>query len=133
MSLQELQEHLRERVRAAALESFNVQLEQVATEVPPRTEMGDLAFPVAFDLARRIKQSTGEKQPPRAIAERLKPLLEREQGVARVEVAGAGYLNLFYDRGRFLSDFSSEIEAASSSPALSDSKVKPTSGTASAG
>lgn len=125
MSLQELQEHLRERVRAAASESFNITLEQIAAEVPPRTELGDLAFPVAFELARRIKQSSGEKRPPRAIAEELKPLLEREEGVARVEVAGAGYLNIFYDRTRFLHSFSSEINAANASEALSDSNLKP--------
>ena len=27
-----------------------------------RTELGDLAFPVAFELAKRIKQATGEKR-----------------------------------------------------------------------
>ena len=40
MSLQELQESLREKVRGAAAENFNVTLEQIAAEVPPRTEMG---------------------------------------------------------------------------------------------
>lgn len=125
MSLQELQESLRERVRCAAAENFNITLEQVAAEVPPRTEMGDLAFPVAFELARRIKQATGEKRAPRAIAEALKSLLEITPGVARVEVAGAGYLNVFYDRAQFLCDFSSEIEKPDMPESLSDVDVKP--------
>lgn len=125
MSLYELQETLRERVKSAAAENFNVALEQIAAEVPPRTEMGDLAFPVAFEMARRIKQSTGEKRPPRSIAEELKPVLEAVEGVARVEIAGAGYLNVFYDRAQFLSRFSSEIARASLSGALSDTSVKP--------
>ncbi|MBD0326834.1 MAG: hypothetical protein ICV68_10395, partial [Pyrinomonadaceae bacterium] len=60
-----LQNGLRERVRAAAEELFGVTLEQVSAEVPPRTELGDLAFPVAFELAKRIKQATGEKRNPR--------------------------------------------------------------------
>ncbi|HEX8352221.1 MAG TPA: arginine--tRNA ligase, partial [Pyrinomonadaceae bacterium] len=75
-------------------------------EVPPRTELGDLAFPVAFELAKRIKQATGEKRNPRAIAEELRTELEAAEEVARVEVAGAGYLNLFYDRARLLAGLS---------------------------
>ncbi|HEX8719757.1 MAG TPA: arginine--tRNA ligase [Pyrinomonadaceae bacterium] len=102
MNLIELQQSLRERVRAAAAARFGVELEQVPAEVPPRTELGDLAFPVAFELAKRIKQSTGEKRNPRAIAEELKEELLASEEVARVEVAGAGYINLFYDRARLL-------------------------------
>ncbi|HEV7844596.1 MAG TPA: arginine--tRNA ligase, partial [Pyrinomonadaceae bacterium] len=125
MSLYELQETLRERVRHAAAENFKVTLEQVAAEVPPRTEMGDLAFPVAFEMARRIKQSTGEKHAPRAIAEELKGVLEAVEGVSRVEVAGAGYLNVFYDRPQFLSRFSSEIGAPDLPASSSDLGMKP--------
>ncbi|HWW75238.1 MAG TPA: arginine--tRNA ligase, partial [Pyrinomonadaceae bacterium] len=112
MNLIELQQRLRERVRAAAAEKFGVELEQVPSEVPPRTELGDLAFPVAFELAKRIKQATGEKRNPRAIAEELKQELERTEEVARVEVAGAGYLNLFYDRARLLAALSSSATEA---------------------
>ena len=78
MNLIELQRSLRERVRAAA-EKFGVELEQVPSEVPPRTELGDLAFPVAFELAKRIKQATGEKRNPRAIAEEVKQVLEADE------------------------------------------------------
>ena len=107
MNLIELQQSLRERVRAAAADKFGVELEQLPSEVPPRTELGDLAFPVAFELAKRIKQATGEKRNPRAIAEELKQLLEADKAVERVEVAGAGYLNLFYDRARLLAGLTS--------------------------
>ncbi|HEX8117473.1 MAG TPA: arginine--tRNA ligase, partial [Pyrinomonadaceae bacterium] len=92
-----------------------IELEQIPSEVPPRTELGDLAFPVAFELAKRIKQATGEKRNPRAIAEELKQVLEADEAVARVEVAGAGYLNLFYDRARLLATFSSSTTAAAPS------------------
>ncbi|HEX7313746.1 MAG TPA: arginine--tRNA ligase [Pyrinomonadaceae bacterium] len=112
MNLIELQQSLRERVRAAAAEKFGVELEQVPSEVPPRTELGDLAFPVAFELAKRIKQATGEKRNPRAIAEELKQVLESDEAVGRVEVAGAGYINLFYDRARLLASLSSSTTAA---------------------
>jgi arginyl-tRNA synthetase len=104
MSILELQETLREQVRKTAHEKFNIELEQVSTEVPPKTELGDLAFPIAFELAKRIKQATGEKQNPRAIAETLKSALETFPFVGKAEVAGAGYLNVFYNRAKFLSE-----------------------------
>ncbi len=105
MTLIELQQKLKERIRSAALELFGVQLQQLAAEMPPRPELGDLAFPVSFELAKLIKQATGEKQAPRAIAEKLKTQLEDIDEVARVEIAGAGYINVFYDRARLLGLF----------------------------
>ncbi len=104
MSFSELQNTLREKVQQTAKEIFNVEIEQVAAEFPPKTELGDLAFPIAFELAKRIKQATGEKQNPRNIAETLKAALESFDFVGKVEVAGAGYLNVFFDRAKFLSE-----------------------------
>ena len=111
MKLTDLQERLRGLVRATAGERFGVALEQVAAEVPPRAELGDLAFPVAFELAKRLKQQTGEKRPPRAIAEELGRALEADEAVARVEVAGAGYLNVFFDRAALLGRLASGGES----------------------
>jgi len=84
VNLLELQISLRDAVKQTAQDSFGVTLEQVAAEVPPRTELGDLAFPIAFELAKRIKQATGEKRPPRAIAEQLAAVLQATAGVSRV-------------------------------------------------
>lgn len=124
LSLVNLQKSLRVRVREAALELFGVALEQVAAEVPPRTELGDLAFPVAFELAKRIKQATGEKRPPRAIAEQLATVLQATEGVARVEVAGAGYLNVFFDRARFLSNYSAQESVSTQTDSSLDARPK---------
>jgi len=109
--LQNLQDTLRERVRAAAKDLFDITLEQISAEVPPRTELGDLAFPVAFELAKRLKAATGEKAAPRAIAEKLREALLDMEQVARVEVAGAGYLNVFFDRADLLAGFLHTNEA----------------------
>ena len=102
MKLSEIQQTLREKVKATARENFNIELEQIAAEIPPKTELGDVAFPVAFELAKQIKQQTGAKKNPREIAEILKANLEKEDFVERVETAGAGYLNVFYKRADFL-------------------------------
>ena len=102
VNLIDLQNGLKSRLRAAARELLAIEVDLISAEVPPRSELGDLAFPVAFELAKQIKRKTGEKRPPRAIAEQLKVALEKVDGVARVQVAGAGYLNVFFDRAKLL-------------------------------
>src|SRR5262245_54606190 len=89
---------IKQRLVAIARDQFNIDPGEIASEIPPRTELGDLAFPIAFDLAKRIKAATGEKKNPRELATRLAEGLTAMSGVARVEVAGAGYLNVFLDR-----------------------------------
>src|SRR5215208_7314868 len=111
MTLTDLQEKLRDRIRSAARESFGVEVQQLSAEAPPRPELGDLAFPVCFELAKLIKQATGAKQAPRAIAEKLKTQLEDIEEVARVEIAGAGYINVFFDRAKLLSLFAAPTTA----------------------
>ncbi len=83
----------------AVRSQFGVELASIVSERPPRTELGDLAFPLAFELARALKRA------PRKIAEELKGALARVDGVSRVEVAGAGYLNVFFERPRYLESF----------------------------
>ena len=102
MSYSKLQERLRTIVQETAKSAYGVELPSVAAEVPPNTALGDLAFPVAFELAKRIKEATGEKRNPREIAEALKVALETEEMVWKAEVAGAGYLNVFFTRPAFL-------------------------------
>ena len=67
----------------------------IATERPPKLAMGEAASPVCFELAKRLKK------PPRALAQEIANSLKPIPGVARVEVAGAGYLNFFFDRAEF--------------------------------
>lgn len=91
-------------MRDAAKADFGIEIDDLAAEVPPKPELGDVAFPVAFELAKLIKQQTGEKQNPRAIAETLKAKLNAFDFVASVEIAGPGYLNVFFDRAGFLTE-----------------------------
>jgi arginyl-tRNA synthetase len=104
MTILEIQQILRDAVKTAAFSQFGVKLEQIVVETPPKTELGDLAFPLGFELAKQIKAATGEKKNPRELAEQLKPALEANEFVARAEIAGAGYLNIFIDRARFLAE-----------------------------
>jgi arginyl-tRNA synthetase len=106
-----IQERLREQLRAAIKELFDVELAEFTSEIPPRTELGDLAFPVAFELAKRLKAATGQKQNPRDIATRMADRLRAVEGVARVDVAGAGYVNVYFDRADYLLNATQRNEA----------------------
>jgi arginyl-tRNA synthetase len=91
----EMQQRLAGAAREVARKTFNVDLETVTFQYPPRVELGDLALTAPFDLARSLKRK------PRDVAEPLAVGLASAPGVSRAEVAGAGYVNLFLDRGAF--------------------------------
>jgi arginyl-tRNA synthetase len=122
MTLFNLQQQLKERIRTAALEVFSVEVQQPTADTPPKPELGDLAFPVSFELAKLVKQATGEKVAPRAIAEKLKSELESVAEVSRVEIAGAGYINVFFDRAKLLHLFTTQ-SGAGVKPATDQSKM----------
>ena len=89
---------IEQRVRgaiAAHIEKTYGQTVGVAITRPPKLEMGETATPVCFELAKRLKKA------PRQIAQEIAAAIGPIEGVARVEVAGGGYLNLYLDRGAF--------------------------------
>ena len=65
----------------------------VALEQPKQAEFGEAAVPVAFQLARQLKKS------PKAIATEIVAEIGAIDGVASMEVAGNGYINVRFDRG----------------------------------
>jgi arginyl-tRNA synthetase len=90
-----IQLSLQARIQAILLGKYEISLAQLAVEQPPNIAFGELALPVAFELAKRLRKA------PRAIATELAAELNAQlpEGVASVEVAGAGYLNIRLDRG----------------------------------
>ncbi|HVF47805.1 MAG TPA: hypothetical protein VNA17_09595, partial [Pyrinomonadaceae bacterium] len=104
MTVTEIHEALRAAILSAALDQFGIELDQIVTETPPNPDFGDVAFPVAFEIAKKIKQASGIKKNPRELAEGVKAAVEVLDPISRVEVAGAGYLNVFFDRARLLRD-----------------------------
>src|SRR5215469_9155544 len=91
-----VQQSLLARIQAILVAKYDVTLTQLAVEQPPSIAMGELALPVAFELAKRLRKA------PRAIATELaaelNAILPELDGIASVEVAGAGYLNIRLDR-----------------------------------
>jgi len=89
---------VREYLRVHVLETFGLDIGRAVVEVPPNPELGDLAFPFPFELAKLLKR------PPRKIAEEIQEGLAPTIEIDRVEAAGGGYINVFLKRETFLID-----------------------------
>jgi arginyl-tRNA synthetase len=92
----------------------------IVLERPPKIEMGEAASPVFFELAKRLKKA------PRQIAQEIANSIGKVEGVARVEVAGGGYLNAYFDRAAFWGaalDRSKPSGKPARLPAAQDGKV----------
>jgi arginyl-tRNA synthetase len=83
---------LREQIRARLADRYPLFPEDLEMTVPPDTKMGDLALTFPFQLAKKMKTA------PRTIAQDAAARLAGLEGTSRVEVAGAGYVNLHLDR-----------------------------------
>jgi arginyl-tRNA synthetase len=66
-----------------------------ALEQPKQASFGELAIPVAFHLARQLKQA------PKAIAAEIVAGVGAIEGVSALEVAGNGYINVRLNRGAY--------------------------------
>ncbi|MGD0445559.1 MAG: DALR anticodon-binding domain-containing protein [Edaphobacter sp.] len=93
-----IQQSLLARIQAILQSKYDTTLTNLVVEQPPSIALGELALPVAFELAKRLRKA------PRAIATELAAELSTQlpEGVASVEVAGAGYLNIRLDRAATL-------------------------------
>ena len=95
-----LQQALLGRIQAILSAKYEITLAQLVVEQPPSIALGELALPVAFELAKRLRKA------PKVIAAELAAELNAElaagrpelRGIVGVEVAGAGYLNVRLDR-----------------------------------
>jgi arginyl-tRNA synthetase len=91
-----IQQTILTRIQFLLEQKYGFTLPHIAIEQPPSVALGELALPLAFELAKRLRKA------PRAIAAELQQALTDDlpnlPGVASVEVAGAGYLNIRLDR-----------------------------------
>ena len=76
-------------VQAAANLSADISTESIILERPKSAEHGDFSSNLAMQLAKPLRQN------PRAIAEALIAALPKSEYIAKVEIAGAGFINFF--------------------------------------
>ena len=82
----------------------------VNIEQPRQSDFGEMAVPAAFQLAKQLRQA------PKKIAAELAAEIGPIPGVAALEVAGNGYINIRLDRGAYAADLMRGESAAAAGP-----------------
>src|ERR1700754_3149844 len=104
-----IQQSLLARIQVILSAKYDIALTNLVVEQPPSIALGELALPVAFELAKRLRKA------PRAIATELAveltAILPELEGVASIEVAGAGYLNIRLDRAATVRRIAADVHA----------------------
>jgi arginyl-tRNA synthetase len=111
---EDLRAALGDSIREAVRALYGADLPRVLLERPPRVDLGDLASPVAFDLARIARKA------PRAIAGEIAEALVLPPGVESARVEGGGYVNFRLARAPFAAAL---LDAAPSPPAPRPGKI----------
>jgi len=88
----EMKKRLEAHLRGVLQAKYEIQPESIPMETPPDLRMGELATPIAFELARKLRKA------PKMIAQEIVAALGSLEGFASFEVAGAGYINARLDR-----------------------------------
>jgi arginyl-tRNA synthetase len=88
----EVQKRLSVHLRQLLAAKYDLHLDSIVLEIPPDLQFGELATPIAFELARKLRKA------PKVIAAEIVAELGALDGFASFEVAGAGYINARLDR-----------------------------------
>ena len=89
----ELQQQLGDALRAVLKDKYDLQLDAIPIEIPPDLQFGELATPIAFELARKLRKA------PKIIAQEIVAALGPLRRASHsLDVAGAGYINARLDR-----------------------------------
>jgi arginyl-tRNA synthetase len=88
----ELQKRLAGHLKDALQRKYDLTIENIPVEIPPDLKFGELATPIALQLARTLRKA------PKIIAQEIVAELGAVEGFSGFEVAGAGYINARMDR-----------------------------------
>jgi arginyl-tRNA synthetase len=89
---QELKNRLESHLRDVLKTKYDLTVENIPLETPPDLKFGELATPIAFELARKLRKA------PKVIAQEIVAELGPPRGFASFDIAGAGYINAHLDR-----------------------------------
>lgn len=113
----QLQKRVSEKISAVVQAEFGLRIPPPILDTPPNLEMGDFSCAACFELAKKLRRA------PRKIAGVLAAKVPPLKGVARVSVAGAGYVNFHLDRGSLATDLFEQRTESPPPPAADAEKI----------
>src|SRR5689334_1579259 len=102
--LLDMQARIKNALGTAITAKWNIESPEIVLNQTPKIELGELATPVCFELAKRLKKA------PRAVAEELIAACGEIDGVRKLAIAGVGYINFFLDRGMIMRGSFAELQ-----------------------
>jgi hypothetical protein len=81
-----LEARLTQHFRIYLKRTYDVDLQKIVVELPPRVELGEYALPLAFELAKKLRKA------PKKIADEIVAGVGVIEGFTKLEVARAGYI-----------------------------------------
>ena len=118
-----LERRLARHVRDFLRRTYDLDLEKIVIEQPPKVELGEYAMPLAFELAKKLRKA------PRKIAEEIVTGIGPIEGFEKLEVAGAGYINARVTRadlaGALLADKNPKVDGPTGKILVEHSSINP--------
>jgi len=94
---------IKEKLRSTIQTLWNIEPPDIVLNQTPKIAMGELASPICFELAKRLKKS------PKAVAEELISAAGGIAGIRQIQIAGAGYINFHLDRTATMRESAEEL------------------------
>jgi arginyl-tRNA synthetase len=105
-----LERRLAQQVRQFLRRTYDLDLPRIVIEAPPKVELGEYALPLAFELAKKLRQA------PRKIAEEIVNGIGPIAGFEKLELAGAGYINARVNRAELAAAVAADHKPPSEVP-----------------
>ena len=98
--------HIIKEIIYSALKELNIDIKekQIVIEVPKKRENGDFSSNIAMQLTKVLKDN------PRSIAEKIKSIVEKNENINKVEIAGPGFINIYLEDSFVFSGIKTVIE-----------------------
>ena len=98
--------HIIKEIIYSALKELNIDIKekQIVIEVPKKRENGDFSSNIAMQLTKVLNDN------PRSIAEKIKSIVEKNENINKVEIAGPGFINIYLEDSFVFSGIKTVIE-----------------------
>lgn len=94
---------IKEKLRSTIHTLWNIEPPDIVLNQTPKITMGELACPVCFELAKRLKKA------PKVVAEEMISAIGSIAGIRQIQIAGAGYINFHLDRAATMRESVEEL------------------------
>ncbi len=95
---------LQEKIRKA-LTALQIDVKEFVLDHPTNPDFGDYTTPIALQLAKKTSKN------PRDLAQQIAELIKKDEVVEKVEVAGAGFINIWLTKKMLIDELKKDAQS----------------------